>query len=237
MDWFDLLAVQGTLKSLLQPCLGRSADSGPYRLWCCWHAGRCRCSLPAWRGRLERPSRCPCSGTRWPGARSLCFPREHELFESRDGQGHLSPGRVREAAGEPKGPGGLVHLSAAGCCQVPDTLEDRERHHHTPHGHVCSFCRRAFPSGHPLDTRILEWHAPPSRSRSGAGHVPLPGGGLHGGVRDQQRPGEAPVTHPLTLQTPALISQEKAEAQLAGVNRSHGGGPGALGRRRHGSLL
>lgn len=68
----------------------------------------------------------------------------------------------------------LVHLSAASCCQVLDALEDCERHYHTPHRHVCSFCRRAFPSGHPLDTCVLEWHAPPSRSRPGTGHVPEP---------------------------------------------------------------
>ncbi|EPQ16064.1 Zinc finger protein 511, partial [Myotis brandtii] len=46
----------------------------------------------------------------------------------------------------------------AGCCQVFDTLEDYEHHYHTLHRNVCSFCKRAFPSGHLLDIHILEWH-------------------------------------------------------------------------------
>ncbi|XP_070288245.1 zinc finger protein 511 isoform X2 [Myotis yumanensis] len=46
----------------------------------------------------------------------------------------------------------------AGCCQVFDTLEDYEHHYHTLHRNVCSFCKRAFPSGHLLDVHILEWH-------------------------------------------------------------------------------
>lgn len=46
----------------------------------------------------------------------------------------------------------------AGCCQVFDTLEDYEHHYHTLHRHTCSFCKRAFPSGHLLDIHILEWH-------------------------------------------------------------------------------
>lgn len=39
-----------------------------------------------------------------------------------------------------------------------DTLESYEHHYHTLHRNVCSFCRRAFPSVHLLDTHILEWH-------------------------------------------------------------------------------
>lgn len=46
----------------------------------------------------------------------------------------------------------------AGCCQVFDTLEDYEHHYHTLHRNMCSFCKRAFPSGHLLDIHILEWH-------------------------------------------------------------------------------
>lgn len=46
----------------------------------------------------------------------------------------------------------------AGCCQVFDALEDYEHHYHTLHRNVCSFCKRTFPSGHLLDTHILEWH-------------------------------------------------------------------------------
>lgn len=46
----------------------------------------------------------------------------------------------------------------AGCCQVFEVLEDYEHHYHTLHRNVCSFCKRAFPSGHLLDIHILEWH-------------------------------------------------------------------------------
>lgn len=46
----------------------------------------------------------------------------------------------------------------AGCCQAFDALEDYEHHYHTLHGNVCSYCKRAFPSGHLLDTHIQEWH-------------------------------------------------------------------------------
>lgn len=46
----------------------------------------------------------------------------------------------------------------AGCCQVFDVLEAYEHHYHALHRNVCSFCKRAFPSGHLLDTHILEWH-------------------------------------------------------------------------------
>lgn len=55
----------------------------------------------------------------------------------------------------------------------------------------------------------------------------MPGGGLHRGARDSRDREEHLVTCPLTLQTPALIDGGKAEAQPAGVHRSHGGGPGA----------
>ena len=31
-------------------------------------------------------------------------------------------------------------------------------HYSTVHRHVCSECRRHFPSGHLLDVHLLEWH-------------------------------------------------------------------------------
>uniref|UniRef100_A0A480K9R8 Zinc finger protein 511 n=1 Tax=Sus scrofa TaxID=9823 RepID=A0A480K9R8_PIG len=64
--------------------------------------------------------------------------------------------QVAGAPERPRVPEFTCHV--AGCCQVFDVLEDYEHHYHTLHRNVCSFCKRAFPSGHLLDTHILEWH-------------------------------------------------------------------------------
>uniref|UniRef100_H0WGU5 C2H2-type domain-containing protein n=1 Tax=Otolemur garnettii TaxID=30611 RepID=H0WGU5_OTOGA len=64
--------------------------------------------------------------------------------------------QVAEAPERPRVP--EFTCQVAGCCEVFDALHDYEHHYHTLHGNVCSFCRRAFPSGHLLDAHILEWH-------------------------------------------------------------------------------
>lgn len=46
----------------------------------------------------------------------------------------------------------------AGCKQLFDTLEGYEHHYNTLHRHVCSSCKRCFPSNRLLDIHILEWH-------------------------------------------------------------------------------
>uniref|UniRef100_A0A8D0W2Z5 Zinc finger protein 511 n=1 Tax=Sus scrofa TaxID=9823 RepID=A0A8D0W2Z5_PIG len=93
-------------------------------------------------------------------ARQVRFPREHEFFEDGDVQRHLYLQdvltQVAGAPERPRVPEFTCHV--AGCCQVFDVLEDYEHHYHTLHRNVCSFCKRAFPSGHLLDTHILEWH-------------------------------------------------------------------------------
>ncbi|XP_012516147.1 PREDICTED: zinc finger protein 511 isoform X2 [Propithecus coquereli] len=93
-------------------------------------------------------------------ARLVRFPREHEFFEDGDVQRHLYLqdvlSQVAEAPDRPRVPEFTCQM--AGCCQVFDALEDYEHHYHTLHRNVCSFCRRAFPSGHLLDAHILEWH-------------------------------------------------------------------------------
>ncbi|XP_062959274.1 zinc finger protein 511 isoform X2 [Cynocephalus volans] len=93
-------------------------------------------------------------------ARRVRLPREHELFEDGDVQRHLYLQdvltQVAEAPERPRVP--EFTCQVAGCCQVFDALEDYEHHYHTLHRNVCSFCRRAFPSGHLLDAHILEWH-------------------------------------------------------------------------------
>ncbi|XP_011836235.1 PREDICTED: zinc finger protein 511 [Mandrillus leucophaeus] len=64
--------------------------------------------------------------------------------------------QVADAPEKPRVP--AFACQVAGCCQVFDALDDYEHHYHTLHGNVCSFCKRAFPSGHLLDAHILEWH-------------------------------------------------------------------------------
>lgn len=93
-------------------------------------------------------------------ARLVRFPREHEFFEEGDVQRHLYLQDVLTGvAGVPERPRvPEFTCQVAGCCQVFDTLEDYEHHYHTLHRNVCSFCKRAFPSGHLLDIHILEWH-------------------------------------------------------------------------------
>ncbi|XP_023041584.1 zinc finger protein 511 isoform X1 [Piliocolobus tephrosceles] len=93
-------------------------------------------------------------------ARPVRFPREHEFFEDGDVQRHLYLQevlmQVADAPEKPRVP--AFACQVAGCCQVFDALDDYEHHYHALHGNVCSFCKRAFPSGHLLDAHILEWH-------------------------------------------------------------------------------
>lgn len=93
-------------------------------------------------------------------ARQVRFPREHEFFEDGDVQRHLYlQDVITQVAAEPERPRvPEFTCQVAGCCQAFDALEDYEHHYHTLHGNVCSSCKRAFPSGHLLDTHILEWH-------------------------------------------------------------------------------
>ncbi|XP_043827517.1 zinc finger protein 511-like [Dromiciops gliroides] len=93
-----------------------------------------------------------------PRAQNL--PRGHPLFEEGDVQRHaylqdvitqvsLAPERPRVAA---------FGCHVAGCPQEFDTLEGYEHHYRALHTHVCSRCRRSFPSGRLLDLHLLEWH-------------------------------------------------------------------------------
>ncbi|XP_038599884.1 zinc finger protein 511 [Tachyglossus aculeatus] len=92
--------------------------------------------------------------------RRLRFPRHHPIFEDGDVQRHLYLQDVITQVGEVIERPKVSEFScpAAGCCQVFDTLEGYEHHYNTLHRNVCSFCKRSFPSGHLLDTHILEWH-------------------------------------------------------------------------------
>lgn len=104
-------------------------------------------------GGAEGRSRGTRAGRRSQGSRGC-------LLQDGDVQRHLYLQdvltQVAGAPERPRVPEFTCHV--AGCCQVFDVLEDYEHHYHTLHRNVCSFCKRAFPSGHLLDTHILEWH-------------------------------------------------------------------------------
>uniref|UniRef100_A0A8C5K032 Zinc finger protein 511 n=1 Tax=Jaculus jaculus TaxID=51337 RepID=A0A8C5K032_JACJA len=92
--------------------------------------------------------------------RPVRFPRDHQFFEDGDVQRHLFLQEVlTQVAEEPeKSRVPEFTCQVAGCCQVFVALEDYQHHYHMLHGNTCSFCNRAFPSGHLLDIHILEWH-------------------------------------------------------------------------------
>ncbi|XP_072495558.1 zinc finger protein 511-like [Notamacropus eugenii] len=93
-----------------------------------------------------------------PRAQSL--PRRHPLFEDGDVQRHAYLQdvitQVSQAPERPRVAAFGCHM--AGCQQEFSSLEAYEHHYRTLHTHVCSVCRRAFPSAHLLDVHVLEWH-------------------------------------------------------------------------------
>ncbi|XP_070548258.1 zinc finger protein 511-like [Ptychodera flava] len=46
----------------------------------------------------------------------------------------------------------------AGCKEFFTSVSAYEMHYNSKHRHVCSHCKRFFPSDHLLDIHILEWH-------------------------------------------------------------------------------
>ncbi|KAM4852160.1 zinc finger protein 511 isoform 2-T2 [Thomomys bottae] len=82
-------------------------------------------------------------------ARPVRFTRDHEFFEDI---------LTQVAAPSEKSRVPEFTCQVAGCCQVFAALEDYQHHYHMLHRNVCSLCNRAFPSGHLLETHVLEWH-------------------------------------------------------------------------------
>ncbi|KAI4886091.1 hypothetical protein NFI96_003649 [Prochilodus magdalenae] len=86
--------------------------------------------------------------------------KDDEFFEDGDVHRHLYlQDLVTTLVDETQAP----HVSEfrchiAGCKQLFDTLEGYEHHYNSLHRHVCSNCKRSFPSNHLLDIHILEWH-------------------------------------------------------------------------------
>ncbi|KAG9275448.1 zinc finger protein 511 [Astyanax mexicanus] len=93
---------------------------------------------------------------------SLHLHTDHELFEDGDVHRHLylqDLVTTLQATDEPQAP----HVSEfrchiTSCKQLFDTLEGYEHHYNSLHRHVCSNCKRSFPSNHLLDIHIQEWH-------------------------------------------------------------------------------
>ncbi|XP_072533101.1 zinc finger protein 511 isoform X2 [Salminus brasiliensis] len=91
---------------------------------------------------------------------SLHLHKDDELFEDGDVHRHLYlQDLVTTLTDEPQAP----HVSEfrchiTGCKQLFDTLEGYEHHYNSLHRHVCSNCKRSFPSNRLLDIHILEWH-------------------------------------------------------------------------------
>ncbi|XP_074086932.1 zinc finger protein 511-like [Macrotis lagotis] len=93
-----------------------------------------------------------------PCARRL--PRGHPLFEDGDVQRHAYlQDAVTQVSRPPERPRvAAFGCHVAGCRQEFSGLDAFEHHYRTLHTHVCSVCRRAFPSARLLDVHVLEWH-------------------------------------------------------------------------------
>uniref|UniRef100_A0A8I4A2W8 Zinc finger protein 511 n=1 Tax=Callithrix jacchus TaxID=9483 RepID=A0A8I4A2W8_CALJA len=98
--------------------------------------------------------------TQWPWGEAPGHTHDAHFLQDGDVQRHLYLQdvllQVADVPEKPRVP--AFTCQVAGCCQVFDALDDYEHHYHTLHRNVCSFCKRAFPSGHLLDAHILEWH-------------------------------------------------------------------------------
>ncbi|KAL4641088.1 zinc finger protein 511 isoform X1 [Arapaima gigas] len=84
----------------------------------------------------------------------------YDLFEDGDVRRHLYLQDVASSVSDfsqaPTVSEFRCHIS--GCQQLFNTLESYEHHYSSVHRHVCSGCKRHFPSNHLLDVHILEWH-------------------------------------------------------------------------------
>ncbi|KAJ8361624.1 hypothetical protein SKAU_G00181490 [Synaphobranchus kaupii] len=86
--------------------------------------------------------------------------KDHEVFEDGDIHRHLYLQDVATTTDEvSEAPTvSVFRCHIAGCSQLFDTLEGYEHHYSSLHRHVCSSCKRSFPSDRLLDIHILEWH-------------------------------------------------------------------------------
>ncbi|XP_052007575.1 zinc finger protein 511 [Xyrauchen texanus] len=85
---------------------------------------------------------------------------EDEYFEDGDIHRHMYLQDVVTSIADDYQPPTISEFRChiAGCIQLFDTLEGYEHHYNSLHRHVCSNCKRSFPSNRLLDIHILEWH-------------------------------------------------------------------------------
>ncbi|XP_062850926.1 zinc finger protein 511 [Trichomycterus rosablanca] len=93
-------------------------------------------------------------------AQRIRIDKDDEMFEDGDVHRHLY---LQDLATTPTDDSSAAIISEfqchiAGCKQLFDTLEGYEHHYNLLHRHVCSSCKRSFPSNQLLDIHILEWH-------------------------------------------------------------------------------
>ncbi|CAL8258436.1 unnamed protein product [Lota lota] len=88
--------------------------------------------------------------------------KDHELLEDGDIYRHMYLQNLSssETDEQPKLSVSAFGCHISGCCQVFRSVEEYEHHYNSLHRHVCSACRRSFPSARLLDIHIEEWHDP-----------------------------------------------------------------------------
>ncbi|XP_056465445.1 zinc finger protein 511 [Gadus chalcogrammus] len=86
--------------------------------------------------------------------------KDHELFEDGDIHRHMYLQNLSssETDEQPKHSVSEFGCHISGCCQRFRSVEEYEHHYNSLHRHVCSACRRSFPSARLLDVHIEEWH-------------------------------------------------------------------------------
>ncbi|CAL8390436.1 unnamed protein product [Arctogadus glacialis] len=86
--------------------------------------------------------------------------KDHELFEDGDIHRHMYLQNLSssETDEQPKHSVAEFGCHISGCCQRFRSVEEYEHHYNSLHRHVCSACRRSFPSARLLDVHIEEWH-------------------------------------------------------------------------------
>ncbi|XP_013394553.1 zinc finger protein 511-like [Lingula anatina] len=106
-----------------------------------------------------------CAPFKWswePVKRRL--PPCHPLFEEGDLvcslQAKLIPvnGEGEEEDSIEDGSNTMIPCNIAGCTRCFQTIGSYEAHYKDFHTHVCSECKRRFPTNHLLEVHILEWH-------------------------------------------------------------------------------
>uniref|UniRef100_A0A8C4ZYT0 Zinc finger protein 511 n=1 Tax=Gadus morhua TaxID=8049 RepID=A0A8C4ZYT0_GADMO len=84
--------------------------------------------------------------------------KDHELFEDGDIHRHMYLQNLSSSETDEQPNVSEFGCHISGCCQRFRSVEEYEHHYNSLHRHVCSACRRSFPSARLLDVHIEEWH-------------------------------------------------------------------------------